>query len=166
MAGPSVPPPALRGLPRRRPTGTAGRRVAAQGMGVPLAGRSANAHLRHVGGTPAQEEILLMTRTPSIGKTFGLHGISSTRCGMEEDVSVGAWTERARVAKRRGVSCHPRSSLSSENEDRFIAMGPIESGVVVVVHTESGEVVIRVVRARRATRREVGLHRRSMDGWR
>ncbi len=39
----------------------------------------------------------------------------------------------------------------SENEDRFIAIGPIERGVIAVVHTERRENVIRILSARMAT---------------
>jgi hypothetical protein len=45
----------------------------------------------------------------------------------------------------------------SEDEDRFIAVGPISRGVVVVVHTEPGDEVIRIISARMATRAEEQL---------
>ena len=45
----------------------------------------------------------------------------------------------------------------SEDEDRFIAIGPIGRGVVVVVHTEPGDDVIRIISARMATRAEEQL---------
>jgi len=51
----------------------------------------------------------------------------------------------------------------SEDEDRFIAIGPIARGVIVVVHAEPAEDVIRIVSARPATRREIELYRRYMD---
>ena len=54
----------------------------------------------------------------------------------------------------------------SEDEDRFIAIGPIARGVMVVVHTEPAEDVIRIISARPATRREVELYRRYMDDYR
>ena len=54
----------------------------------------------------------------------------------------------------------------SEDEDRFIAIGPIARGVIVVVHTEPAEEVIRIISARPATRREVELYRRYMDDYR
>ena len=44
-------------------------------------------------------------------------------------------------------------------EDRFIAIGPIKRGVVVVVYTERQDDVIRVISARMATPRE----RQSLD---
>lgn len=42
----------------------------------------------------------------------------------------------------------------SEDEDRFIAIGPIRRGVVVVAYTEREEDVVRIVSARMATRKE------------
>jgi hypothetical protein len=42
----------------------------------------------------------------------------------------------------------------SDEEDRFIAIGPIELGVVLVVWTERGEDVIRIISARWATKSE------------
>ena len=42
----------------------------------------------------------------------------------------------------------------SEDEDRFIAIGPLGRGVVVVVNTEPGDEVIRIISARMATRAE------------
>jgi len=45
----------------------------------------------------------------------------------------------------------------SDDEDRFLAIGPIRRGVVVVVHTEPGDDVIRIISARMATRAEEQL---------
>ena len=45
----------------------------------------------------------------------------------------------------------------SDNEDRFIAIGAIRAGVVVVVFTAGQEDIIRIVSARKATKREVHL---------
>lgn len=45
----------------------------------------------------------------------------------------------------------------SEHEDRFIAIGPIPRGLVLVVWTERDEDVIRIVSARWATTTEQGL---------
>lgn len=47
----------------------------------------------------------------------------------------------------------------SDDEDRFIAVGPIERGVIVVVYTERGGDVLRILSARMATKNE----RRSYD---
>jgi uncharacterized DUF497 family protein len=45
----------------------------------------------------------------------------------------------------------------SEFEDRFIAIGPIRRGLVLVVWTEREEVEIRIISARWATRHEQSL---------
>ena len=51
----------------------------------------------------------------------------------------------------------------SSDEDRFIAIGPIRGGVVLVVSTEQDEASIRIISARWATRRERGLFHLYMD---
>ena len=51
----------------------------------------------------------------------------------------------------------------SEFEDRFIAIGPIERGVVVVVFTERDEDVIRIIGARIASKREEALYLSETD---
>ncbi len=52
----------------------------------------------------------------------------------------------------------------SDAEDRFLAIGPIRSGVVVVVYSEPREDLIRVLSARRATKREVLLLQQYLGG--
>ena len=42
----------------------------------------------------------------------------------------------------------------SDDEDRFIAIGPVRDGVVLVVFTEPVEGVVRISSARRATKAE------------
>ena len=51
----------------------------------------------------------------------------------------------------------------SEFEDRFIAIGPIDRGLVVVVYTEREEDLIRIIGARLANKREQALYRSYMD---
>ena len=51
----------------------------------------------------------------------------------------------------------------SEYEDRFIAIGPIDRGVVVVVFTERDEDVIRIMGARIAGNREEALYLSETD---
>ena len=46
----------------------------------------------------------------------------------------------------------------SDTEDRFIALGPIARGLVVIVWTERDEETIRIISARWATRRERALY--------
>ena len=50
----------------------------------------------------------------------------------------------------------------SEDEDRFIAIGPVRRGLIVVVYTERFEETTRIISARFATRFEAGLFRRYM----
>ena len=45
-------------------------------------------------------------------------------------------------------------------EERFIAIGPISRGIILVVWTERLEETIRIISARWATKRERGLYRR------
>ena len=52
--------------------------------------------------------------------------------------------------------------VHSQDEDRFIAIGPIRRGVVVVVFTERDEETTRIISARLATALEAGLLRRHM----
>ena len=47
----------------------------------------------------------------------------------------------------------------SELEDRFIAIGPLDRGILVVVYTESDAGRVRIIGARRATKREQDLYR-------
>lgn len=49
--------------------------------------------------------------------------------------------------------------LHSAGEDRFIAIGPIQRGVVLVVYTERDGDVIRIISARWATSRERARYR-------
>lgn len=48
----------------------------------------------------------------------------------------------------------------SDIEERFISIGPIRQGLVLVVWTERAEDVIRIISARWATQRERGLYRK------
>lgn len=50
----------------------------------------------------------------------------------------------------------------SDAEDRFIAIGPISRGLVVVIWTERDADTIRIVSARKATKREAELFRENM----
>ena len=47
----------------------------------------------------------------------------------------------------------------SDDEDRFIAIGPIRRGLVLVVWTERDEDVVRIISARWATRSEQSIFR-------
>ena len=52
----------------------------------------------------------------------------------------------------------------SDEEDRFIAIGPIERGMVLVVYTERDDEMVRLISARWATKREAELYRRQVQG--
>jgi uncharacterized DUF497 family protein len=51
----------------------------------------------------------------------------------------------------------------SESEDRFIAIGPIDRRLVVVVYTEPEEGLARIIGVRPASSRERDLYRSYMD---
>jgi uncharacterized DUF497 family protein len=51
----------------------------------------------------------------------------------------------------------------SVTEDRFIGIGPIRRGLIVVVWTERDEETIRIIGARWATKPEQTLYRSHMD---
>ena len=84
------------------------------------------------------------------------------------------WNEEKNDAnqKKHGVSFEEASELFSSNEDylelfddthsdeeeRFISIGPIRRGLVLVVWTERDEDRIRIISARWATKRERKLY--------
>jgi len=51
----------------------------------------------------------------------------------------------------------------SELEDRFIAIGLVRRGVVLVAWTERDEDVIRIISARWATTREAQMYRENLE---
>ena len=51
----------------------------------------------------------------------------------------------------------------SDREERFIAIGPIVRGVVMVVFTERDEDLIRIISARPATKREQQMYQRYQE---
>lgn len=86
--------------------------------------------------------------------------------------------EKARSnASKHGVSFEEASALftsgvdylelydaeHSINEDRFMAIGPIRRGVVLVVYTERTDDLLRIISARPATRREATLFWQRME---
>jgi hypothetical protein len=52
----------------------------------------------------------------------------------------------------------------SHDEDRFLAVGPISRGVIVVVYTELADDVVRIISARMATPAERALYRQYKGG--
>ena len=85
-----------------------------------------------------------------------------------------AWDEAKNQENQRqhGLSFEEASSLfrsgvdyleifdeeHSDNEERFLAIGPVWQGIILVVWTEQPEDTIRIISARRATRRERMLY--------
>ena len=56
--------------------------------------------------------------------------------------------------------------MHSELGERFIAIGPIDRGMILVVWTERDEETIRIISARSATKREQRLYRSYIERWR
>lgn len=89
------------------------------------------------------------------------------------------WDESKNAAnqKKHGVSFEQARSLfesgvdflelfdeaHSESEERFLAIGPIPGGIVLVVWTEEPEGVVRIIGARWATNRERQLFHSRME---
>lgn len=71
--------------------------------------------------------------------------------------------EAARVFDAPDRALELFDELHSFDEDRFITIGPIASGLVLVVWCEVVDDVIRIISARFATKRETGLYRRAMQ---
>ena len=57
-----------------------------------------------------------------------------------------------------------RANRTKHGLDRFLAIGPIKRGVVVVAHAEPGDDVIRIISARMATRAEEELFYKHAGG--
>jgi uncharacterized DUF497 family protein len=91
-----------------------------------------------------------------------------------------AWDAAKNLANQRkhGVSFEEASELfrsgaeyleifddeHSLTEDRFLAVGPIRRGLVLVVWTERYEETIRIIGARWATKHEQALYHLHMEG--
>ncbi len=91
-----------------------------------------------------------------------------------------SWDDAKNLANqtKHGVSFNEASELfasgdylevfdtaHSELEERFIAIGPIDRGIVLVVWTERDEETIRIISARFATKREQRLYRSHIGRW-
>jgi hypothetical protein len=90
------------------------------------------------------------------------------------------WDESKNVRNRKehGVSFEEASTLfaggteyleifdeaHSTDEDRFIAIGPIARGMVLVAYTEREDDTIRIISARWATKREAEMYRFHVGG--
>ena len=90
-----------------------------------------------------------------------------------------SWDEQKNAAnkKNHGVSFEEASELfhsdgyleifdeaHSIDEDRFIAVGPIKRGLVLVVYTERDLETARFTSARWATKREAGMYQNYVGG--
>ena len=71
--------------------------------------------------------------------------------------------EEARALFARSDYLEIFDEIHSESEDRFIAIGPIARGLVVVVWTERDDETVRIISARWATEREKTLYHSYMD---
>ena len=90
-----------------------------------------------------------------------------------------AWDEAKNLANRRkhGISFEEAEELfasgsdyleifdeaHSESEDRFIAIGPVARGLLVIVWTASDDDTVRIISARQASEREQALYHSYMD---
>jgi uncharacterized DUF497 family protein len=89
------------------------------------------------------------------------------------------WDESKNLANREnhGVSFEDASELfigdadcleifdatHSNEEERFISIGPIRTGLVLAVWTERADDVVRIISARWTTKREAGLYREYVE---
>jgi uncharacterized protein len=71
----------------------------------------------------------------------------------------GAWRSNG-IRTRTKPIAESYDEDHSDEENRFVAIGPTRVGVVVVVYTERQDDVIRIVSARKATTKEVELFRK------
>ena len=90
-----------------------------------------------------------------------------------------AWDEAKNLANQRkhGISFEEAEELfascsdyleifdeaHSESEDRFIAIGPVTRGLILVVWREQDEDTLRIISARWANEREQALYHSYMD---
>ena len=54
--------------------------------------------------------------------------------------------------------------MHSDFEDRFIAIGPMARGIILVIWTEGDDEAIRIISARFATKREQRLYETDFGG--
>ena len=74
-----------------------------------------------------------------------------------------SFTEAQQLFESGGDYLEIFDAEHSEQEDRFIAIGPIDRGIVVVVYTEREQDLIRIIGARLASNRERDLFCSYMD---
>lgn len=73
--------------------------------------------------------------------------------------------EEAQELFRSGDYAEIFDAEHSVDEERFIAIGPIARGLIVVVWTEGEEDEIRIISARTATKVERQLYKSYMENW-
>ena len=71
--------------------------------------------------------------------------------------------EASKLFRSRGGYLEIFDEAHSDVEDRFIAIGPISRGLVLVVWVDRDEGTIRIISARWATRREQQLYEEHLD---
>jgi uncharacterized DUF497 family protein len=82
----------------------------------------------------------------------------------ENQAKHGLAFDEAETLFTSGVDYLDIYDVEHSEEDRFIAIGPIARGVVVVVYTDRPDRVRRLISARPATPTEEELFLRSMSG--
>ncbi len=68
-----------------------------------------------------------------------------------------SFTEASMLFTGRSKYLELYDEVHSEDEDRFIAIGPIIKGIIVVVYVERDFDIIRIISARKATQSEASL---------
>jgi uncharacterized DUF497 family protein len=74
-----------------------------------------------------------------------------------------SFSEAARLFQSSQDYLEIFDAAHSQAEDRFIAIGEIDRGIVVVVYTEREDDLIRIIGARFATKREQERYREHKD---
>jgi hypothetical protein len=74
-----------------------------------------------------------------------------------------AFEDASRVFESEADSFEIFDAAHSEDEDRFITIGPANGALLVVIYTQPEDGVIRIISARPATEHERTLYRVQMD---
>jgi len=74
-----------------------------------------------------------------------------------------AFEDGSRVFESEADYLEILDGAHSEDEDHFIAIGPADGALLVVIFTEPEYGVIRIISAGRATERQRALYRAQMD---
>ena len=76
-----------------------------------------------------------------------------------------SFEEAQEVFEPRVVALEIFDAAHSLTEDRFITIGPIKRGLVLVVWTEREEDIVRIISARWATESEAARYRTATEDW-